>query len=99
MSILDCPPLPDHKFPVSAQKSSCRLLLNLKLRSITVVTIVTLIPAQRWFVNGNIGCFTGWHIPLALLAIAVLVMAVLLVPLVCLISLKHYLIQVHILLN
>jgi hypothetical protein len=29
----------------------------------------------------------------------VLVMAVLLVPLVCLISLKHYLIQVHILLN
>ena len=46
--------------------------------------------------NGNIGCFTGWHIPLALLAIAVLVVAVILVPLVCLISLKKYLIQVRI---
>ena len=46
--------------------------------------------------NGNISCFTGWHIPLALLAIAVLVVAVILVPLVCLISLKKYLIQVRI---
>ena len=55
--------------------------------------------------NGNIGCFTGWHIPLALLAIAVLVAAVLFVPLVCLISIQQHLIKVcinfkqHIILN
>ena len=49
---------------------------------------------QRWFVNGNIGCFTGWHIPLALLAIAVLAITVLLIPVIGLISLKQRLIKV-----
>ena len=49
---------------------------------------------QRWFVNGNIGCFTGWHIPLALLAIAVLAVTVLLIPVIGLISLKQQLIKV-----
>ena len=44
--------------------------------------------------NGSIGCFTGWHLPLALLAIAVLVVTVLLAPLVGLISIKQYLIKV-----
>lgn len=45
--------------------------------------------------NGNISCFTGWHIPLALLAIAVLVLTILLIPVVGLISLKRRLIKVH----
>ena len=44
--------------------------------------------------NGNIGCFTGWHIPLALLAIVVLIMTILLIPLACLISLKQRIIRV-----
>ena len=44
--------------------------------------------------SGNIGCFTGWHIPLALMAIATLVVSILLIPLVCLISLKLCLIRV-----
>ena len=44
--------------------------------------------------NGNIGCFTGWHIPLALLAIAVLAVTVLLIPVFGLISLKRRLIKV-----
>lgn len=45
--------------------------------------------------NGNIGCFTGGHIPLALLAIAVLVITILLIPVIGLISLKRRLIKVH----
>ena len=49
---------------------------------------------QRWFVDGNIECFTGGHIPLSLLAIAVLVLTVTLVPLIGLISTKRILIKV-----
>lgn len=45
--------------------------------------------------NGNIECFTGWHAPLALLAIAVLVITVLLVPVVGLISMKQHLVKVQ----
>ena len=45
--------------------------------------------------NGNIGCFTGWHVPLALLAVAVLAVAVMLVPLVCLISTGQHLVKVY----
>ena len=45
--------------------------------------------------NGSIGCFTGWHIPLALLAIAVIVITILLIPLIGLVSLKQRLIKVH----
>lgn len=44
--------------------------------------------------NGNIGCFTGWHVPLALLAIAVIAVTVLLVPLVGLVAKKQYFIKV-----
>ena len=44
--------------------------------------------------NGNIGCFTGWHIPLALLAIVVLIMTTLLIPLACLVSLKRRILKV-----
>ena len=36
---------------------------------------------QRWFPSGNIVCFTGGHIPLALLSIVILVLAVGLIPL------------------
>ena len=45
--------------------------------------------------NGNVECFTGGHIPLALLAIAVLVITALLVPLVGLVSMKQHLIKVN----
>ena len=44
--------------------------------------------------NGSIGCFTGWHIPLALLAILVLIVTILLIPLVYFISLKQLLTRV-----
>ena len=44
--------------------------------------------------SGNIGCFTGWHIPLALLAITGLVLAVLLIPLAYLISQRWWLLKV-----
>ena len=50
---------------------------------------------QRWFVSGTIGCFTGGHIPLALLAIAGLLVALMLIPLVCLISQKQHLMRVR----
>lgn len=36
---------------------------------------------QRWYVNGNIKCFSGGHIALGLLAILVLGLCVTLIPL------------------
>lgn len=39
----------------------------------------------RWFVNGNIRCFSGAHIALSLVAIAILIFASLLVPLLLLV--------------
>ena len=39
---------------------------------------------QRWYVSGGVECFTGWHIPLAVLAVAVLALCVALVPLILL---------------
>ena len=50
---------------------------------------------QCWFVNGNIHCFIGWHIPLALLAIAVLIVTVFFLPLIYIISMKRRLIKVR----
>lgn len=41
----------------------------------------------RWYVNGNIECFSGTHIPLGLFAILVLASCVALIPIVILISL------------
>ena len=40
----------------------------------------------RWYISGNIECFKGGHLPLALLAITVLLLAVLLIPLCALIA-------------
>lgn len=40
----------------------------------------------RWFVNGNIECFTGAHIPLGIVAIVVLVFFVLVVPVLLLVA-------------
>ena len=40
----------------------------------------------RWYINGDIECFKGGHLPLALLAIAVLLLALLLIPLCALIA-------------
>ena len=98
VSILECPLLPMSSFPVS-------LLIYLdKQIAISIFKTVRLNQVysydseqfylQRWIVNGNIECFTGWHAPLALLAIAVLVVTVTLVPLVGLISVKQHLFKV-----
>ena len=43
----------------------------------------------RWFVNGNVKCFNGDHIPLGLLAIAILFVFTLLAPLAVLFSLDY----------
>ena len=37
---------------------------------------------QRWYVNGNVECFSGGHIILGVLAIVVLIFCILLIPLV-----------------
>ncbi len=42
---------------------------------------------QRWSVSGSVVCFSDGHIPLSLLAIAVLSISVGLIPLVVFISL------------
>ena len=41
---------------------------------------------RRWFINGDIECFKGGHLPLALLAITLLLIALLLIPLTVLIT-------------
>ena len=41
---------------------------------------------RRWFINGDIECFKGGHLPLALLAITVLLIALLLAPLTVVIT-------------
>ena len=48
---------------------------------------------QRWFINGEVPCFTGPHLPLALLAMAVLLVCFLLIPLTMIISLD--ILEVH----
>ena len=40
----------------------------------------------RWFINGDIECFKGGHLPLALLAITLLLIALFLIPLTVLIT-------------
>ena len=48
---------------------------------------------QRWFINGEVSCFTGPHLPLALLAMAVLLLCFLLIPLTTITSLD--ILKVH----
>ncbi len=45
-------------------------------------------PLPRWQVNGNMKCFNGTHIPIAILAILVLICCVALVPICILVSLS-----------
>ena len=42
--------------------------------------------SQRWYVNGEIECFTGGHIPLALLAIIVLLGTLFILPFIVLVA-------------
>ena len=50
---------------------------------------------QRWFINGEVPCFTGPHLPLALLAMAVLLLCFLLIPLTTIISLDILKVHTH----
>ena len=50
---------------------------------------------QRWFINGEVSCFTGPHLPLALLAMAVLLLCFLLIPLTTIISLDILKVHTH----
>ena len=50
------------------------------------IGINDILALQRWFVNGEVECFTGSHIALALLAILVLLTALLLLPLSVLVT-------------
>ncbi len=43
---------------------------------------------NRWYVDGSVRCFQGYHIPLGLLAVVVLSLATLLIPLTTLIALN-----------
>lgn len=42
--------------------------------------------SARWYIDGSVGCFTGGHIPLSLLAMVILLFAAVLVPLTALFS-------------
>ena len=41
---------------------------------------------QRWFVQGTLECFTGYHTPLVVCAVFVLLMCVLVIPLLGLVA-------------
>ena len=41
---------------------------------------------QRWFVQGTLECFTGYHTPLAVCAIFVLLMCLMVIPLLGLVA-------------
>ena len=43
---------------------------------------------SRWYINGNVECFKGGHAALAILAIIVLLFAVLLIPVIAIVSWK-----------
>ena len=43
---------------------------------------------QRWYVCGDVECFKGYHLPLALLAIITLAFCVLIIPVTAAIALK-----------
>lgn len=45
---------------------------------------------QRWFVNGSVQCFSGWHVPLGLLAILILVLCFAVIPLTVIIVFHKY---------
>lgn len=45
------------------------------------VSFSSTLSLQRWFLNGQVKCFTGGHLPLALLAILVLLVCLALIPL------------------
>ena len=54
--------------------------------SIVILNCPTILQARRWFINGDIECFKGGHLPLALLAITLLLIALLLAPLTVVIT-------------
>ena len=43
---------------------------------------------QRWFVDGSVKCFTGGHLPLAIMAILILMLYMLLIVFVTAVVLK-----------
>ena len=43
---------------------------------------------QRWYVNGDVECFKGLHLPLALLAIIILLACILAIPFTAIIGSK-----------
>lgn len=43
---------------------------------------------QRWYVNGDVACYRGLHLPLALLAIIVLVASFMAIPFTAFIAIK-----------
>ena len=48
-----------------------------------------IIPIQRWYVNGEVMCFTGSHIALAALSGLTLLVAIALIPFLLLLSVGH----------
>lgn len=84
MSVLNCVSL-----PVNGDTE----LVSPGCRRQSRVTFYGLIPpscSQRWFLDGEVQCFTGGHLLLSLLAVAVLVFCIALIPLTLLLTLKDF---------
>ena len=52
---------------------------------------------QRWFVDGSVKCFTGGHLPFAIMAVVILLFYLLLVIVLTAVVLKRIKVSVHIL--
>ena len=50
---------------------------------------------QRWFVDGSVKCFTGGHLPLAIMAILILMFYILLIIFVTAVVLKKVKVSHH----
>ena len=80
MTVLNCPSITDTIGTTSAVSD----VWDRKKVTLVLMNFPSL--PQRWYVNGEVKCFTGGHIPLALLAILVLLAAALLIPLTAVLS-------------
>ena len=61
---------------------------SIAMLCVIYVHLVTVCSIQRWFVDGTVNCFTGGHLPLAIVAILILIFHMILVAFVIALILK-----------
>ena len=77
-----------HKISRFQHLASILLLCCSTCLQFTICIIIIIM--QRWFLSGEMECFAGGHVPLALLAIVTLLLCFLLVPVTLVVSLNLF---------